>query len=197
VRKIIAALSVTLDGFIEGANGELDWAMADDEESWKAAFELCDTVDTCLLGRVMYPGYEQYWLAVLANPEGPLPFSGQPATKREIAYARWADKTPHIVLSTTLDKVAWKTTRLVRDVDEIHKLKAQAGKNIYVVGGATLVSSLMNAGLIDELRLNVHPLILGGGKPLFKDVKQRQALQLTRMKRFGSGIVRLTYSVQA
>jgi dihydrofolate reductase len=188
---------VTLDGFIEGANGELDWAMADDEESWKAAFELCDTVDTCLLGRVMYPGYEQYWLAVLANPEGPLPFSGQPATKREIAYARWADKTPHIVLSTTLDKVAWKTTRLVRDVDEIHKLKAQAGKNIYVVGGATLVSSLMNAGLIDELRLNVHPLILGGGKPLFKDVKQRQALQLTRMKRFGSGIVRLTYSVQA
>jgi dihydrofolate reductase len=197
MRKAIAALSVTLDGFIEGPNGELDWAMADDEESWKEAFELCDTVDTCVLGRVMYPGYEQYWLAVLANPGRPLPFSGQPATKSEIAYARWADKVPHIVLSTTLDKVAWKTTRIVRDVDEIRKLKNQAGRNIYVVGGATLVSSLMNMGLIDELRLNVHPLILGGGKPLFKDVKQRHPLQLTRVKQFGSGKVMLTYGVQA
>lgn len=195
MRQIIAALSVTLDGFIEGPNGELDWAMADDEESWKEAFELCDTVDTCLLGRVMYPGYEQYWLAVLANPRGPLPFSGQPATKSEITYARWADKVPHIVLSTTLDKVAWKTTRIARDVDEIRRLKGQAGRNVYVVGGATLVSSLMNMGLIDELRLTVHPLILGGGKPLFKDVKQRHPLQLTRMKQFGSGKVRLTYGV--
>jgi dihydrofolate reductase len=197
VRKIIAALSVTLDGFIEGPNGELDWAMADDEESWKDLFELLDTVDTCLLGRVMYPDYEQYWLAVLANPQGPLPLSGQPATKSDIAYARWADKIPHIVLSKTLDKVTWKTTRIARDVDEIRKLKAQAGRNIYVVGGATLVSSLMNMGLIDELRLTVHPLILGGGKPLFKDVKQRHAVQLTRMKQFRSGKVSLTYSVQA
>ena len=170
-----AALSVTLDGIIEGPNGELD----------------------CVLGRVMYPGYEQYWLAVLANPEGPLPFSGQPATKSEITYARWADQTPHIILSTTLDKVTWQTSRIVRDVDQIRQLKNQAGKNTYVVGGATLVFSLMNSWLLEELRLNVHPLILGGGKPLFKDVKQRQPLQLTQVKQFGSGIVSLTYGVQS
>jgi dihydrofolate reductase len=197
MRKIIAALQVSVDGFIEGPSGELDWAMAEDEETWKTVFEMLESVDTCILGRVMYPDYEQYWLAVLANPAGTLPFSGKAPTKNEIAYARWADKTPHIVLSRTLDKVAWKTTRIVRDVEEIRKIKPQPGKDIYVVGGATLVSSLMNLGLIDELRLMVNPLILGGGKALFKDVKQRHALKLVRAKSFKSGKVSLTYTTQS
>jgi hypothetical protein len=90
----------------------------------------------------MYPAYEQYWLAILANPAGILPFSGRIASKNEIAYARLADRTPHIVVSGTLDKVAWKTTRIVRDVEEIRKMKQQPGKDMHVVGGATLVSSL-------------------------------------------------------
>jgi dihydrofolate reductase len=84
----------------------------------------------------------------------------------KITYARWADKTPHVVLSRTLDKVVWKATRIVRDVEEIRKLKHQPGKDIYAVGGATLVGSLMNAGLVDELHLMVNPLVLGGGKAL-------------------------------
>ncbi|PYL99800.1 MAG: dihydrofolate reductase, partial [Verrucomicrobia bacterium] len=92
--KIIAALQVSVDGFIEGPNGELDWSMAEDEETWRDVFEMLESVDTCILGRVMYPEYEQYWLAVLANPGGP-PLSEKPATKNEIAYARWANKTPH------------------------------------------------------------------------------------------------------
>src|SRR5437868_8584286 len=117
MRKIIAALQVSLDGFIEGPNGELDWAMAEDEETWRDLFEMVESVDTCILGRVMCPEYEQYWLAILANPGGPLPLSGKLATKNEVAYARWADKTPHLVVSKTLDKVAWKT-RIVRDVEE-------------------------------------------------------------------------------
>src|ERR671918_169502 len=139
MRKIIAALQTSVDGFIEGPNGELDWAMAEDEETWRDLFEMLDSVDTCILGRVMYPDYEKYWMAVLADPNGPLPLSGRPATKNEIKYARWADKTPHIVVSRTLDKVAWKTTRIVRDLDEIRKLKQQTGKDVHVVGGATLV----------------------------------------------------------
>jgi dihydrofolate reductase len=194
MRKLIAALQVSVDGFIEGPNGELDWAMAEDEETWQDLFETLNHVDTFILGRVMYPAYEQYWLAVLANPDGPLPFSGKVATKNEIAYARLADKTPHIVVSTTLDKVAWKTTRIVRDVEEIRKLKQQPGKDMHVVGGATLVSSLMNLGLIDELGLMVNPLILGGGKALFKDVKERHALKLVQAKPLKSGKVSLTYS---
>jgi dihydrofolate reductase len=138
-----------VDGFIKGPNGELDWAMAEDEEVWGDVFEMLTHTDTLILGRLMYSAYEQYWLAILANPAGILPFSGRIASRNEIAYARLADKIPHIVLSTTLDKVAWKTTRIVRDVEEIRKMKQQPAKDMQVVGGATLVSNLMNLGLIE------------------------------------------------
>jgi dihydrofolate reductase len=194
MRKLIAALQTSVDGFIEGPKGELDWAMAEDEETWRDVFQMLDSVDTCILGRVMYPDYEQYWMAVLANPTAPLPLSGKPATKNEIKYARWADKTPHIVVSKTLDGAAWKTTRIVRDLEEIRKLKQQPGKNMHVVGGATLVGGLMNAGLIDEVRLTINPLVLGGGKALFKDVKERQALKFIQAKPLKSGKVSLTYN---
>ena len=197
MRKTIAALQVSVDGFIEGPNGELDWAMAEDEETWRDLDEMLKTVDTIILGRKMYPDYEQYWLAILANPAGILPLSGKTATKNEIAFARRADKIPHIVLSKTLDKVAWKTTRVVRDVEEIRKMKQQPGKDMYVVGGATLVSSLMNLRLIDELRLMANPLVLGGGKALFKDVKERHTLKLVQAKSLKSGKVSVVYSTQS
>ncbi len=197
MRKIIAALQVSVDGFIEGPKGELDWAIMEDEETWRDVFAMLESVDTCILGRVMYPDYEQYWLAVLANPTGSLPLRGKSATKNEIAYARWADKTPHIVVSKTLAEVEWKTARIVRDVEEIRKLKQQPGKDMYVVGGATLVSSLMNAGLIDEVKVMVNPVILGGGKALFKDVNERKSLELVRTRPLKSGKVSLTYSTQS
>jgi dihydrofolate reductase len=171
--------------------------MAEDEEAWRELFDELTHVDTFILGRGMYPAYEQYWLAVLADPAGILPFSGRAASANEIAYARLADRIPHLVVSTTLDTVAWKTTRIVRDVDEIRRPKAQPGKDMHVVGGATLVSSLMNLGLIDELRLMVNPLILGGGKALFKDVKQRHVLSLVGTKPLRSGKVALTYRTHA
>jgi dihydrofolate reductase len=172
----------------------MDWAMMEDEDTWRDVFEMLGHVDTFILGRKMYPGYEQYWLAVLADPGGILPFSGRVASKNEITYARMADSRHHIVLSSTLDKVAWKTTRIVRDVEDIRKMKQQPGKDMYAVGGATLVSSLMNLDLIDELRLMVNPLILGGGMALFKDVKERHSLNLVRVKPLKSGKVSLTYS---
>jgi dihydrofolate reductase len=197
MRKIIAALQTSVDGFIEGPKGELDWAIAEDEETWREMFEMLNQIDTFILGRVMYPGYEQTWLAVLADPTGILPFSGRPPSKNDIAYARLADKTPHIVLSKTLDKVAWKTTRIVRDAEEIRKMKNQPGKDMYVVGGATLVSSFVNLGLIDELRLMVNPLLLGGGKALFKDVKDRHSLKLIEAESLRSGKVKLLYSTQS
>jgi dihydrofolate reductase len=197
MRKIIAALQVSLDGFIEGPNGELDWTLADDQDVWRDVFEMLTNVDTLILGRGMYPAYEQYWLAILAEPTGILPFSGRAATKNEIAYARLADKTPHFVVSRTLDNVAWKTTRIIRDVEEIRNMKWQPGKDMHVVGGATLVGSLMNVGLIDEIQMMVNPLILGGGKALFKDVKERHELKLVRSKPLKSGKVGLTYSTQS
>jgi dihydrofolate reductase len=135
-------------------------------------------------------------MEVLAHPTGPLPSSGKPATPNEVAYARWADRTPHVVVSKTLDKVTWKNARIVRGIDAVRRLTQQPGRNIYVVGGATLVGSLMNEGLIDELRLTVDPRILGGGKALFKDVTRRVALQLVRTQSTGSGRVRLTYRIR-
>jgi dihydrofolate reductase len=189
-RRIIAALQVSLDGLIEGPNGELDWI-----GSWEDTFELLPEIDACVLGGGMYPGYERYWLAVLANPDGILPFSGKRPSEREVEYARFADKTPHVVLSTTLDNVGWKTARLVRDVAAIRALKQEPGKNIHAVGGASLVSTLMNEGLVDQVRLTVHPVVLGNGKALFKDVDARHRLELLETRQLTAGRVSLTYNV--
>jgi len=189
-RKIIAALQVSLDGLIEGPNGELDWI-----GSWEDSFDLLPDIDTCILGGAMYPGYEQYWLSVLADPDGVLPFTGKPPSKGEIEYARFADKTPHVVLSQTLESVAWRTAQIARDVADIRGLKQAPGKKIHAVGGASLVSTLMNERLVDELRLTVHPLVLGKGKPLFKDVDGRHRLELLETRPLAGGRVRLTYDV--
>jgi dihydrofolate reductase len=189
MRKIIAALQTSVECFIEGPNGEMDWAIEEDEETWKVMNEILNSVDTIILGGRMYPEYEKYWLSVLANLSI--------GTENDKAYARRADKIPHIVLSKTLDKVKWKTTRIVRDVEEIRKLKQRAGRDMLSFGGATLISSLMNQGLIDEVHLIVNPLILGGGKALFKDVKERRTLKLVEARSLKSGKVSLIYSTQS
>jgi dihydrofolate reductase len=187
-RKIIAAMQISLDGLIEGPEGEVDWV-----GSWDDSYGLLDEIDTCILGGGMYPGYEQYWLGILADPTATSPLTGAVPSEEEIAYARFADRTPHLVLSKTLGEVGWDTTRIVRDVDEILRLKEQPGKHIYAVGGATLISGLMNLGLIDELRLTMHPIVLGAGKPLFKDVNERHALELVQAVPREAGTVGLTY----
>lgn len=189
-RRIIAALQVSLDGLIEGPNGELDWI-----GSWEDTFDLLPAIDTCVLGGGMYPGYEQYWLAILANPEGVQPLTGKRPSKGEVEYARFADRTPHVVLSRTLDTAVWKTTRIVRDLAAIRALKEQSGKDIHAVGGASLVSTLMNAGLVDEMRLTVHPVLLGKGKALFEDVDARHPLELVETRQLTAGRVGLTYNV--
>lgn len=188
MRRIIAAQVVSVDGFIEGPNAEIDWV-----DTWEDHFDLVHRIDTCILGRGMYPGYEQYWSAVLRDPKRILPFTGRAASKGEIEYARFAERTPHVVLSRTLESVAWKNTRIVRDVEEIRGMKEQPGKDMHAVGGATLVGSLLEHRLVDELRLVVHPILLGGGKALFKDVRKRQALQFRGAEPLESGLVRLTY----
>jgi dihydrofolate reductase len=191
MRKLIAALQVSLDGLIEGPDGELDWI-----GDWEDTFDLLSEIDTLVLGGGMYPGYEQYWMAILADPEGILPLTGRPATKGEVEYARFADRTPHFVLSKTLNNVTWQTTRVVRDVTDIWALKQQPGKHIHAVGGAAFVSSLMNEALIDELRLTVHPIVLGKGKALFKDVRERHELELVKAEPLPGGRVALTYRTQ-
>src|SRR5262245_7122726 len=189
MRKIIAGLQASLDGIIEGVDDPFDWV-----DSWEDRYDLTPQIDTCVLGRGMYPDYEQYWSAIQANPNGVSPVSRRVPTKGEIEWARFAAKTPHVVVSKTASQAEWKNTRFVRGLDEIRRMKQQPGKDIYAVGGATLISSLMNDGLIDEIRLVVSPIVLGAGKAMFKDVKERHSLKFVRAEPQRSGTVRLTYT---
>jgi len=186
-RSMIAALQVSLDGFTQGPNGEKDWV-----DSWADALELIPDVDTFVLGGRMYPDYGAYWESIYANPEGVTPFQDRIPSKSEIAYARLAAKTPHIVVSKTLESVSWPSARIIRDVAELRTLKRQPGKNIYVVGGATLVASLLNENVIDELRLIVHPIVLGKGQALFGGLDRRLSLDLLQAKSTASGRVIVT-----
>ncbi len=187
-RTMIAALQVSLDGFTEGPNGEKEWA-----DPWSSALELIPDVDTFVLGRRMYPDYGEYWEAIHTNPDRVPPFQDRIPSKSEIAYARLAAQTPHVVLSKTLKSVSWPSAQIIRDFSELRALKEQPGKNMYVVGGATLVASLLNEGLIDEVRLIVHPIVLGSGKALFGGVDKPHSLELVQAKSTEPGRVILTY----
>lgn len=188
-RTMIAALQVSLDGFTQGPNGEKDWV-----DSWSDAIELIPDVDMFVLGGRMYPGYGRYWESIYANPERVTPFQERLPFKSEIAYARLAAKTPHIVLSRTLETVSWPpTARIIRDIAELRTLTGQPGKNAYIVGGATLVASLLNEDLIDELRLIVHPVILGKGQALFGGLNKRRSLDLVQVTSTKSGSVIVSY----
>jgi len=191
-RKMIAAMQVSLDGFTQGEDrGESSWV-----DSWADAIELIPDVDAFVQGAGMYPGYAEYWSAIEANPSAVPPFQTRPPYEREVAYARLAARTPHYILSRTLERVSWPpTATIVRDVGELKALRTRAGKHIYVVGGPTLVTTLLNEELIDELMLVVAPLLLGGGRPLFAGVRGRSSLRLLRAESTGSGRAVLTYGV--
>jgi len=192
-RKMIAALQVSLDGFIQGPDGEKDWA-----DSWASALQLIPDVDMFVLGGRMYPDYGAFWESIEADPDRVPPFQEQVPTKSEVAYARLAATTPHIVLSTTLTSVSWPpTAQVIRDVAELRILKSRPGKNMYVVGGATLVASLLNENLIDELRLIIHPIVLGKGQGLFSSVTRRLWLDLVQARANESGRVIVTYRRRA
>ena len=146
----------------------------------------------------MYPDYGAFWESIEANPDRVPPFQEQVPTTSEVAYARLAAKTPHIVLSTTLTSVSWPpTAQVIRDVAELRTLKRQPGKNMYVVGGATLVASLLNENLIDELRLIIHPIVLGKGQGLFSSVTRRLLLDLVQARANECGRVIVTYRRRA
>jgi dihydrofolate reductase len=189
---MIAGLQVSLDGFTQGSDREgPEWV-----DSWTDALDLIPDVDTFVQGAGMYPGYAMFWSAIEADPNAVAPFSTRKPYEREVAYARRAAKTPHYVLSTKLDGVAWPPgARIVRDLGALRAVKAQPGKNIYVVGGPTFVTSLLNAGLLDELMLLVHPLLLGGGRSLFAGVKDFRRLKMTRCEPMKDGRALLVYQL--
>ena len=191
-RKMVAALQISLDGFTQGSDqGGVEWV-----DSWADAIALIPEVDAFVQGSHMYPGYGLYWESIYTDPNRVAPFQDRVPNGHEIAYAKLAAKTPHYVVSKTLESVSWPpTARIIRQLEDLRSLKNQAGKTIYVVGGPTLVTSLLNEHMLDELKLIVHPLLLGGGKALFAGVTQRRSLEFVSAEPTPSGKLIVTYRV--
>jgi dihydrofolate reductase len=184
MRKIIYALLVSLDGFMEGPNGELAWSEPGPElHKHFNDLYLTGEIDTSLYGRRLYEIMASYWPTVNED-------SDVPDVEKE--FARTWKKIPKTVYSTTLDEVHWNA-RLAREVDpdEIRRLKQQPGNKIEV-GGAGLASVFMKHGLVDEFWLYIHPVILGAGKPVFP---AGLGIKLTLMDTltFPCKVVRLRY----
>jgi dihydrofolate reductase len=193
MRRFIATMQMSIDAKIEGPDGYADWV-----DGWSDVANVVPDVDGCLLGGGMYPGYEQYWSAIARDPTQPLEMTGgRTPTAAEVDYARFAMRTPHYVLSKTVPAAAWSHTRVLRDIGDVHALRQQPGKGIYVVGGARTIASFIDLGLIDELRLTVHPLVAGQGKALFETIGRRHRLRLRRNEALTGGRLSQTYDIDA
>src|SRR6266581_3339261 len=185
MRKVILSNSVTLDGFFEGPNKELDWHIVD-EEMHQYAIDLLSDVDTLLFGRVTYQLMADYWPAAATNPS---------TSKSDLEIAHKMNNLPKIVFSKTLQEVKWNNSRLVKEniAEEISKMKQESGKDMVIFGSGSIVSTFMQLGLIDEYRIIVNPIVLGNGIPLFKGINGKQNLKLLNTRVLGSGIVILYY----
>jgi len=182
MRKVIYSMGVSLDGFIAGPDGEIDWS-APDEELHRFHNQQTQEIGAHLCGRRLYETMV-YWETADENPS---------ATEFELEFAGIWQRLPKIVFSKTLEKVEGNA-RLVRDgvAEEVAKLKEQPGKDL-AVGGAGLASTLIKLGLIDEYRLFVSPVVLGGGTPYFPALEERIDLELVETRTFGSRVVYVRY----
>ena len=186
MRKVIYAIQVTLDGFFEGPNGELDWAIVD-EELHKHFNDQESRYDFHLYGRRLYEIMSAFWPTADEDPTVP---------DYVIEYAHIWKEMPKIVFSKSLDKVEWNSRLVKGDAgEEIRKLKSQPGKDLSI-GGAEFASSMLKLGLIDECEVYVNPIVLGSGKRIFTGFENPVDLQLLETYTFGSGVVRLRYRVE-
>jgi dihydrofolate reductase len=191
MRQLIGAMKVSLDEKVEPREGPADWV-----DGWSDDYNLMPQIDACLLGAGMYPGYERYWTAIQNEPTKANAMTGTVPTPAEVEWARFASQTPHYVLSSTLTSATWPNTHFLRTPNDVAALKQQQGKDIYLVGGARTAASLIDLGLVDELRLIVYPLIAGEGTPLFAAAKHRRRLALRHLERHQDGRVTLIYRFQ-
>ncbi|KAA0889806.1 dihydrofolate reductase family protein [Oryzomonas rubra] len=190
MRKLISGMKITVDGKFEGPQGYAEWV-----EAWSDDYGVMPEVDACLLGGGMYPGYEQYWTGIQNEPDKPAWITGNPPTPAELEWARFIAQTPHYVLSRTLTSALWPNTSFIRGLEEIAALKQRSGKDIYLIGGARTTASLIDAGLVDELRLIIYPLIAGEGKGLFATTERCRGLELRKVQQLQCGRVSLIYGI--
>jgi dihydrofolate reductase len=179
MRKVIASEFVALDGVVEAPE---KWHFPYfDEEMGEAIGEAMASADAMLLGRVTYEEWAAYW---------------PPQSPDENRVASYMNDTPKYVVSTTLEEpLEWQNSTLIKGnvAEEVSRLKQQSGKDISITGSATLVGSLLADDLLDELRLMVHPIVVGSGKRLFEGGSDQKALELVGSKTFSTGVLYLTY----
>ncbi|MBA4382740.1 MAG: dihydrofolate reductase [Sideroxydans sp.] len=187
MRKIVSFVHLTLDGFVASAQGGLDWVSLT-EELFDYVGQRIQQTDTALYGRVTYQMMEAYWPTAAAKPN---------ASKHDHEHSAWYKTARKVVLSRTLANKNEANTKIIRDhlKDEITQLKHGAGSEILVFGSASATHALMAEDLIDEYWIFIHPVILGQGIPLFKNIKDRTKLKLVMSKTFSSGVVCLQYEV--
>lgn len=179
MRKIIVSNVVSLDGFFEGVNKEIDWFTVD-ESFFEYARQLLNEVDTILFGRVTYQMMAAFW------PN---------AIDEDAVITHKMNHLPKIVFSKTLKRVEWNNAKLVKNnlSKEVKSLKEQPGKDIVIFGSGTLVTQLTQLGLIDEYRIIINPFILGKGNTMFKGIDDKINLKLLQAKTLDSGVVILYY----
>ena len=188
MRKIISFMHISLDGFVAGPNGEMNWINVD-QEIFDYVGERISTGDTALYGRVTYEMMENYWPAAGAKPT---------ATRHDIEHSKWYNNVQKVVLSKTLKNRNLTHTTFISDdlSGRINEIKQQAGEDILLFGSPTATHSLIQQNLIDGYWLFVNPIILGQGVPLFVDIKDKVKLKLLPTTRqFNCGVTELNYVV--
>ena len=185
MRNLIFFMHTSLDGFVAGLQGELDWIRIDDE-LFDFVATMTDKADTALYGRITYEIMQSYWPTAGEQPD---------ASKHDKEHSAWYNKVSKVVLSKTMSEKGLDNTTVIGDQLEsnINKIKNQDGKNILIFGSPTASLSLLNAGLIDEFWLFVNPIILGHGIPLYKEVAGTTQLKLIESITFTCGVIALHY----
>ncbi|HKH63498.1 MAG TPA: dihydrofolate reductase family protein [Flavitalea sp.] len=187
MRKVVVSMNVTLDGFMSGSNCELDWHFSSwTKEMADLLYEQLSKADTILLGRITYNAMAAYWPAKALDLSFP---------REDLAFADLMNNYTKLVFSKTHAISQWSNSKLLTGdpADEILKLKQKEGKDIIIYGSGKIVNCLAKSHVIDEYRLWVHPVLLGKGKLLFKDLEKEYRLKLFKTKTFSSGVVLLYY----
>jgi dihydrofolate reductase len=185
MRKLKLQVQMTVDGYIAGRNGEMDFMVWNwDDELKQYVDDITEPVDCIILGRKLAEGFIPHWAAVAANPDDP-----------EFTAGKKFTDTHKVVFTKTLNESEWDNTVLAKGdlVGEITKLKQQDGKDIIAYGGATFVSALIKQGLIDEYHFFINPVAIGNGMAIFKELDSKQDLTLVKSRSFDCGIVLLNY----
>lgn len=186
MRHLIYFFHCSLDGFVGGPNGEMNWIKVD-EEIFDFVATLTEKADTALYGRKTYEMMESYWPTAADKPQ---------ASKHDKEHAAWYKAVSKIVLSKTLDGSALKNTTVISDhlQEKINAIKNKPGKNILIFGSPSASHSLLGLGLIDEFWLFVNPVLIGKGIPLFKNINAAVELNLVETKKFNCGVIALHYA---